>query len=789
MDYSIKIAVCRRKTDRQYVNQMATWSSLRERNRSPVRTPETAAQYQTLPKPERDAAKDQGGFVGGWLRDGLRKNGCVLSRCVGALDADSIPAGEDFPARVRLALPDVTYFLYSTHSHTPAAQRYRVIVLLGREVSEDEYPALMRMVASHIGLSFFDETTFQANRMMYWASCPSDGDFVFDENDGAPLDPDSYLAKYPDWRDVTQWPTTARQTETLRRSVTQQQDPLAKSSIVGVFCRAYHPIGRALDTLLSDVYAPSRHAGRYDYKPAESVAGVVLYGDSHAYSHHATDPACGRLLNAFDLVRIHRFGDLDEKASYKAMCDYALTLDAVKLQLDAERQAATEAVAEETELDWKTRLTYTARGQTLENTVWNLMLIFSHDPDFAAFAYNELAHRVQVRGAVPWDRPTDNTYWRDADTAQLKALIDVRYLPFSSRNHDVCFTKAADDRRFHPIRDYLDALPPWDGTPRVESLFVRCLLADDTPYVRAVSRKTFAAAVARIYRPGTKFDCVPVFDGAQGIGKSTLFKDLVGDEYYSETLSLTDMDDKSGAEKLQGFWVVEIGELAGMKKADIEKVKAFLSTSDDKYRPSYGKTVESHQRQCIIIATVNGERGYLRDITGNRRFWVVKCHQEEQVKRWRFTPEERDQIWAEAKHIWESGEKLYLDIDMIPAAEQAQRDAMEMDERQGMVEEYLDALLPDDWDKQDIYSRREHFLASAKPLRGEPSVRRDTVCNAEIWCECFGRNLSDLKPADSYAIAALMTRIGGWVRTKETKRLSQYGRQRLYRRACVGGET
>ena len=204
MDYSIKIAVCRRKTDRQYVNQMATWSSLRERNRSPVRTPETAAQYQTLPKPERDAAKDQGGFVGGWLRDGLRKNGCVLSRCVGALDADSIPAGEDFPARVRLALPDVTYFLYSTHSHTPAAQRYRVIVLLGREVSEDEYPALMRMVASHIGLSFFDETTFQANRMMYWASCPSDGDFVFDENDGAPLDPDSYLAKYPDWRDVTQ---------------------------------------------------------------------------------------------------------------------------------------------------------------------------------------------------------------------------------------------------------------------------------------------------------------------------------------------------------------------------------------------------------------------------------------------------------------------------------------------------------------------------------------------------------------------------------------------------------
>jgi hypothetical protein len=138
----------------------------------------------------------------------------------------------------------------------------------------------------------------------------------------------------------------------LQRAALRQEDPLAKSGLVGVFCRAYHPITQALDTLLPDVYAPSAHAERYDYKPADSVAGVVLYGDRHAYSHHATDPACGKLLKAFDLVRIHRFGDQDEKASYKAMCDYALTLDAVKLQLDAERQAATVATVEETSQDW-----------------------------------------------------------------------------------------------------------------------------------------------------------------------------------------------------------------------------------------------------------------------------------------------------------------------------------------------------------------------------------------------------------------------------------------------------
>ena len=275
---------------------------------------------------------------------------------------------------------------------------------------------------------------------------------------------------------------------------------------------------------------------------------------------------------------------------------------------------------------------YQPRSNVLENSVWNEMLILNNDPDYANFAFNEMANRIQVTGALPWERPKDNKFWRDADTAQLKAHIDVRYVPFSSRNHEVSFTKVADDRRFHPIRDYLDSLPAWDGQKRIEDILIKYLSADDTEYVRTVTRKTFVAAVARIYRPGTKFDSVLVLDGIQGIGKSTLFKDLVGDEYYSETLSLTDMNDKSGAEKLQGFWIMEIAELAGMKKADIEKVKAFLSTSDDKYRPSYGKTVESHPRQCIIIASVNGERGYLRDITGNRRFWVVKLNQTEQKK-------------------------------------------------------------------------------------------------------------------------------------------------------------
>ena len=567
----------------------------------------------------------------------------------------------------------------------------------------------------------------------------------------------------------------------MKHSVRQQQDPLSKDGLIGAFCRTYFPITEAIHTFLSDVYAPSATEGRYDYIPADSNAGVVIYDDKFVYSHHATDPACEKLLNAFDLVRIHLFGDDDPKKTYKQMCDLALQQDAVKLTLDRERrERADEDFAADDDRDWTSQLRYQPRSQILENSVWNLMLILNNDPDFANFGYNELANRVQVTGPVPWDRPADNKFWRDADTAQLKALLDTRYVSFSSRNHDVCFAKVADDRRFHPIRDYLDSLPPWDGECRLESLFIRCLEADDTEYVRTVTRRLFAAAVARVYQPGIKFDCLTVIDGAQGIGKSTLLKELVGDEYYSETLSLTDMDDKTGAEKLQGYWVIEIGELAGMKKADVEKVKGFLSTTDDKYRPSYGRVVESHPRQCVVIATVNGERGYLRDITGNRRFWIIKCRQKEQARKWSFTKEERDQIWAEAVALWRGGEKLYLEDTELPAAEALQREAMELDERQGIVEEYLNTLLPDNWDGMDLYERRNYLSVQYDPTQPRGTTVRKAVSNVEIWAECFGKNPSEMKPADSYAIAALMMRVEGWERTEKIKRIPVYGRQRLY---------
>ncbi len=781
MKSNIKIAVCNRKTDKKYKNLEMTWDDIITRNRNPIRTTETIKEYPKLSKARRDDAKDQGGFVGGWLKNGIRKNGHITCRTLGTLDADHIPEGEDFIEKASSALSDHTYFIYSTHSHTPKSQRYRIVILFSREVSEDEYPALMRMIAKEIGMDYFDDSTYQANRMMYWASCSSNADFFFTDHPGTPLSPDAYLAKYQDWRDVTQWPTSSRQSEVIKKSIKGQQDPLTKEGVIGAFCRTYHPIDEAISTFLSDIYEPSVVEGRYDFIPADSSAGVVIYDDKFIFSHHASDPASGKLLNAFDLVRIHLYGDDDSKKSYYAMEDQASKDEHVKLLMVKEKQAHASMEFSAEDDEWKKKLVYERRSTVIQNSVWNLNLILNNDANFANFGFNELAGRVQVTGPLPWTRPEGNSFWRDADTAQMKSMIDINYTPFSSRNYDVSFMKVVDDRRFHPIGDYLAGLPEWDGKKRVEDLFIRYLQADDTPYVRAVTRKTFAAAIARIYRPGTKFDSIPVLDGEQGIGKSSIVKDLIPSQYYSETLSITDMNDKSGAEKLQGFWIIEIGELAGMKKADIEKVKAFLSTSDDKYRPSYGRSVESHPRQCIIIGTVNGERGYLRDITGNRRFWIIKVRQKEQKITWKFTQKDRDQFWAEAKVIWESGEKLFLEDDFIPEARQAQQEAMESDDRGGLVREYLNTLLPNNWDQLDLGQRRDYLSGFNN---GGGTIKRDVVCNMAIWCECFGKDPATMRKIDSYEIAAIMQKMDNWGKSERTN-FHIYGRQRSYRWATI----
>ena len=336
-------------------------------------------------------------------------------------------------------------------------------------------------------------------------------------------------------------------------------------------------------------------------------------------------------------------------------------------------------------------------------------------------------------------------------------------------------------RRYHPIKEYFEGLPEWDGVVRAERVLIDYLGATDNEYVRAVTRKTLCAAVDRVFHPGKKFDNMTVLNGAQGIGKSTLITRLGGD-WYSDSLNISDMNDKTAAEKLQGYWILEIGELAGMKKADIDKVKAFISRQDDKYRASFGRRVTPHPRQCVFFGTTNSENGYLRDITGNRRFWNVKVPGGSDLKPWDLTQEVVDQIWAEVLCLVKKGEKLYLDADVEAMARIEQNAAMEQDEREGFVREYLDMLLPTNWDSLDIYKRQDYVRDTGDVTRPAGTVQREYVSNLEIWCECFGKRTEDIKPSDSYAIAAIMQRIETWEKTGGTKTSPIYGKQRVYRR-------
>ncbi|NTW70652.1 MAG: hypothetical protein HGA49_00200 [Eubacteriaceae bacterium] len=784
MDYEVKIAVTDRRTNRKYKNIESTWGWVTKRCGVPHRTTETVEEYPKLPKMEQEAIKDHGGFVGGHLRNGIRKNGHVLFRQIGLLDADHAPKEVDFPALVKAVLPDNLWFIYTTHRHKPENPRYRIAFLFERTVSEDEYPAIMRQIARNIGIDYFDDTTYQANRMMYWPSCPADGEFIFVENKGIPLDPDKYLSIYADWRDTSTWPTSSRQSEVLQRSIQQQADPLSKEGVVGAFCRAY-TIEEAIDTFLKETYEPSAMNGRYDYTLADSSSGLVVYDDKFAYSHHATDPACGKLLNAFDLVRVHRFRELDDKVpedtppskqpSYKAMSELAIKDERVKEQFAEERR--TQAESEFWDEDWQKHLEIEKSG-TVKNTLRNLTIIIEKDLNLKNIVFNQLSDNLEIKGEIPWTHPS--RFWRDADDAQLVSYIDTHYGTFSARNYDIAVTKVTDDRSYHPIREFIDSLPEWDEIPRVDTLLIEYLGATDNTYVRSITRKILCAAIARVMNPGCKFDSMLVLNGPQGVGKSTLIAKL-GSEWFSDSLSLSDTKDKTAAEKLQGYWIFEIGELAGLKKAEVETLRSFLSRQNDIYRASFGRRAIPHMRQCVFFGTTNAEKGYLRDTTGNRRFWPVKTPGNGRKQSWQITQEEVLQIWAETVIHFKAGEKLYLDATVEKLAKEEQREAMESDEREGLVRDYLDTFLPEDWDSMDTFERRNFINGTEFGDSNRVGVKkRSIVSNMEIWCECFGKDRGNFKRMDSNEISTIMAGIGGWTLSEKKVRIPLYGPQWVY---------
>lgn len=787
-DENLSIAVGLNVSSKVWKNTKTTWSNLVQKLATPVVTAETYKRFMSATKEEQSKIKDVGGFVGGFLTNGRRDKTNVLYRQLITLDIDF--SHENFWWDFTM-LFDCAAVIHSTHKSCPEKPRHRLIIPLDREVSQEEYQAIARKVAGDLNIDLFDQSTFDVNRLMFWPSVSSDMEYYFEFQDGPFLEADYILGLYNDWHDTSEWPTATDSTDVIMQAIKKQEDPEDKKGIIGVFCRTY-TIQEAIETFLSDVYTPAGE-GRYTYINGSTAAGLIVYDDKFAYSHHGTDPAGGRLCNAFDLVRIHKFGHLDtgkekedkDKKSFKVMEEFASKDSTTKKHIAEEKFAeakfefAEEAkaeVPEEYDTSWTEELDANTKGE-YDNSANNLNIIIQHDQFLKdVFKLNIFDNKRYVTRSLPWRKVDTVEPLRDVDYSGVRNYIECVYDIVSSQKVDDALALEFEKKKFHPIREYICA-QKWDGIPRVNTLLIDYFGAEDNAYTRAAIRKTLVAAVARVFEPGIKFDTALILVGEQGTYKSTFVKKL-GMEWFSDTF--TTVQGKESFEQIQGAWLIEMAELSGLKKAEVESIKHYISKREDMFRPAYGRTVETYKRQCVFFGTTNN-KDFLRDPTGNRRFMPIDVRPEYVTKSVidDLTQDEVDQIWAEAYQLYLAKEPLYLvgDEDIIAKIEQHKHS--EADERKGIIEEYLNTKFPDDWDKMDLYDRRRWL---EDPLSKNGTVQKDFVCIAEIWCECLGKEKNDMSRYNTREINEILRSMPEWEAIASTKNFPLYGKQKYYKR-------
>lgn len=661
-DRSITIYTARSRKEKTLRATPILLSELFERLSQSQALPYTLEAYKGLKKPQQDDLKDVGGYIAGTLKNGRRKSGAVLTRCAAVLDADNLPAGatEDFIRRV--AAFGCCYAVHSTAKHSPATPRLRAIIPFSDDIPADQYAPVVRLLCQMIQpeMTWFDPTCAEAGRIMYLPAHCQDVAPVWSFSAAGLLDARALLAQFEDWRNVAQWPSFPRETPAERAA--KQQDPTEKKGVVGAFCRVYD-VPAAMAQFLPGVYEETSTEGRYTFTRGSTCGGAVVYeGGKFLFSHHATDPAGGKLVNAFDLVRLHLFGDLDDEAkdgtppgrlpSYTAMVERARNDTAVGNELAKETFQAAFADDETADEDAGLALARYS-GEFLSLQVTRLALRAMG----IQARRNLITGRAEISGMPP-------EYSRENAANVLPVLLvdKLRAVGVKGASKAAITDYLAvliDENRYNPVLEMLDGTE-WDGTTRLPEL-LRILGISPDSLEAALVRKWLVQCVALANNGQGRREAaegVLTLQGGQGIGKTLFFRRLsVNSEWFAEGVTL-DLKNKDHVMTATGAWITELGELDSTLRRDQSSLKAFLTSTEDRIRAPYAREAAFTPRHASFCATVNPDT-FLRDETGDRRFWVVPVDHIALHTLLALPTEWFIQLWAEVYGWWQESPQSY----------------------------------------------------------------------------------------------------------------------------------
>lgn len=848
-------------------NQTLTWKELRDKLATPAIGNETLKEYLAMPKPQQDEIKNVGFFIGAHCDNGRRAATSIHERSLVTFDIDD--GTPELIDTLEMGLSELCryeFYIYPTRKHRPSKPRVRVVLPLAKPIEAEAYDALARILAAKLdttvkaSMDAVDDVSFRLAQMMYLPSRCKDGQWFTIHNKGELIDAKAVLEAFGDWHDYTKLPFSEKQGQKrLTDPSRKAENPTEKRGIIGAFCRQFD-VPAAIDTFLSDVYTPGDDASskpRYTYIGGSTSNGAIVEDDGlFLYSHHSTDPCTDRLVNAWDLVRIHKFGHLDKDVedgakpgdvpSFEAMVEFAEGIEEVKRELaqanydlaamfedfgDEEPEEEADEIEDllggsagddiddliggpstpapkkhKVDPNWLKQLEISKDGE-IKNTVANVAQIVLNDPRLnGTIQYNEftqeLVTRKPLRSKISYlppqsiQDPVNGDLWQDHHDRMVRVILESARgkgkpgygLKVSDRDLTAAVDLAGRNNACHPVKEFFEGLK-WDGKKRIDTLLVEYLADEDNAYTREAARLMMVAAVARVYEPGHKFDFMVIVEGLQGKRKSTFFSVLAA-HWFAEMETGFD-DSKKAVETMHGALIVEVAELSKFGRNEVEEIKAFVSRQKDKVRLSYERREKEFPRQCIFVGTTN-RRAYLRDDTGNRRFWPIECRLAEgvEIDTDRLATEV-PQLWAEAVSLYRSMRStqprgalpLMLTDPEAKAIALLRQDSRRIEtEEDGMVGQ-IEAWLDEPVDPEFLERSRgvADKFEDLDDLLGPSTVRRDVTCGLEIWVECIGGTLESYGRSSQLKLSRALERISGWkkVGLGYTKK---YGRQRLYHR-------